>query len=743
MKKLFFLLLLLASFGAVKAQTVTPIADIVATGNDLLAPNDTSLNFNGEEVTIRGVILNNPNEWYLIETSQRSSFFIQDTVFPYAGIEVTVTDETPAYTNLTQFGTGYAGSLVQVTGRVGYFSGLIQLDLDDSDNPNLQVIEQNFGARPDSVLTTDGNVGLLNNQQEEAQTTGHFFEGKLVTIEDVTVSAVAAQAERGRFTVQDAGGNTVTIFDAVDWMRNTPGNPFSPAYNKPAIGTVYGSITGVVRHFSFDDGEPGNYVIVPLTPADLDVTASPPVIDQNSISRSPVCPAPTDDVTITVVVEHPEEALGTDSTETVTLVYNAGGSDVSLTMTETAVNSNTYEATIPASELNEGVLVYYYVTASDFSGESVSAPQFTPPAFTARAAGCRIRDIQRVPDFTVNPNFTDSFYESGYTGLTVVNVPGIVASTAGSNGLGRVHLIENGVASWGGIKIVGGGNDLLALNVGDSVTVTGLVVDGFDADSRSVTEINISSGGVNVESTGNTVVPVIANAATFTDNGEQMTYALEPFESMFVRFEESGLVVVNDAVDTAGNSPHEGDYRVGTDELDPATGVRVAAGSDGGSTFSSLNVSYVRDADLETVNGQMNVTPCVVQVGTTMDFVQGIIGYQFNRIKLLPRTNEDFGTVENTVEECTIGREDLVSNAFTMYPNPTNGKLNFTFTGEAAADSYTAQVFDMTGRTLVNTELRAFGNAAELDLSALQAGSYVVVLTSNTGARMSKPVIIQ
>ncbi|MFW5658556.1 MAG: T9SS type A sorting domain-containing protein [Bacteroidota bacterium] len=78
-----------------------------------------------------------------------------------------------------------------------------------------------------------------------------------------------------------------------------------------------------------------------------------------------------------------------------------------------------------------------------------------------------------------------------------------------------------------------------------------------------------------------------------------------------------------------------------------------------------------------------------------------------------------------------------------MYPNPTSGKLNFTFTGEAIADSYTAQVFDMTGRTLVNTELRAFGNAAELDLSALQAGSYVVVLTSSTGARMSKPVIIQ
>ncbi|MFW5658557.1 MAG: hypothetical protein ACOCZ8_01120 [Bacteroidota bacterium] len=626
MKKLFFLLLLVASFGAVKAQTITPIADIVETGNDLLAPNDTSLNFNGEEVTIRGVILNNPNEWYLVETSQRSSFFIQDTVFPYAGIVVTVTDETPAYTNLTQFGTGYAGSLVQVTGRVDYFSGLIQLDLDASDNPNLQVIEQNFGARPDSVLTADGNVGLLNNQQEEAQPSGHFFEAKLVTIEDVTVSAVAPQPERGRFTVQDQAGNTITIFDGVDWMRNTAGNPFSPAYTKPAIGTVYGSITGVAYHFSFDDDEPGDYVIVPLTPEDLDVTASPPVIDQNSLTRTPVCPAPTDDVTISVTVEHPEEALGTDSVETVTLNYNVGGTDNTLTMSETGVNTNVYEATIPASELTEGVLVYYYITAEDYTGEEITAPQYTPPCFTPRAAGCRIRDIQRVPDFTVNPNFSDSFYESGYTGLTVTDVPGIVASSAGSDGLGRVHIIENGVSSWGGIKVVGGGNDLLNLEVGDSVTVTGRVVDGFDADSRSVTEIDIASGSVTVHSSENAAVPVVADAATFTDNGEEMTYALEPYESMFLRFEEDDLVVVNDAVDTAGNSPHLGDYRVGTDELDPATGVRVAAGSDGNSTFSSLNVSYVRDADLESVNGQMNVTPCVVQVGTTMDFVQGIMG---------------------------------------------------------------------------------------------------------------------
>ena len=741
MKKLFFLLLLAASFGFAQAQTITSINDIKVTGSNVNAPNDTSLNYNGQEVTVRGVIVSEPEDWYLTDpdfysNSPRSGFFLQDTAAPYRGIEVTVTQSSSVYSTLVSAATDLKGSLIQVTGEVGYFNGIIQLDLDAANNANYQLLTPSYGIQPDSNLAANGNVGLLNDNNQQAVASGDELDGTLVTIEDVTVSDVAFQGDRGRFTVTDQGGNVITIFDALLWQRNSTASPFDPDFQKPAVGATYTAITGVVRHFSFDDGDPGDYVIVPLDPSDLELGASPPVIDEASLLRDATCPTAASDVVITTTVTHPQQAQGTDSVQTVTLIYNNGGADKTVTMTATA-NPNEYSGTIPAADNIEGNLVYYYVQAQDFAGTTVTAPQFTAPCYTPRDAGCQIADIQRVPDFIVNSNFSDSFYESGYTGYVVSDVEGIVASTNGTDNLGRVFIIQEGATAWGGIKILGD-NSVNNLEIGDRVRVTGTVVDGFDADTRAVTEIQVSS--LSVVDKNNTLTPQVATTATFS--GDFMEYNLEQYEGMLLRFEEAGLVVVNDAVDTAGgSSPHMGDYRVGTDENDPATGVRVAAGNVGSQsgTYSSLAVPYVRSADLASLFGVMTVTPCVVENGTTMDFVEGIMEYQYSALKLLPRDEDDFGNVSG----CTTSREDFVDNShLTMYPNPTTGKLTFNFSGEAAANTYTAQVVDMTGRTLVNTELTALGNAAELDLSGLQSGSYIVVLTGDNGARMSRPVII-
>jgi hypothetical protein len=76
--------------------------------------------------------------------------------------------------------------------------------------------------------------------------------------------------------------------------------------------------------------------------------------------------------------------------------------------------------------------VHYFVRAYDQSGDSTRFPRFEPQSYRVNNAGCRITDIQYViPSvlYAYNPTGRRDYLGSGYNGLQVTDVPGVVTAS--------------------------------------------------------------------------------------------------------------------------------------------------------------------------------------------------------------------------------------------------------------------------------------------------------------------------
>lgn len=102
----------------------------------------------------------------------------------------------------------------------------------------------------------------------------------------------------------------------------------------------------------------------------------------------------------------------------------------------------------------------------------------------------------------------------------------------------------------------------------------------------------------------------------------------------------------------------------------------------------------------------------------------GIISYSFSEFKINPRTGAD----QVIVEYATI-----VDNSveFEVYPNPANEMINITANPEAQVNIYA-----LTGALVISTN-----NETKINVSALEAGIYTVVVTENGMTATQKVVI--
>ncbi|MBF6607905.1 MAG: VCBS repeat-containing protein [Flavobacterium sp.] len=79
----------------------------------------------------------------------------------------------------------------------------------------------------------------------------------------------------------------------------------------------------------------------------------------------------------------------------------------------------------------------------------------------------------------------------------------------------------------------------------------------------------------------------------------------------------------------------------------------------------------------------------------------------------------------------------FTSDKFSLYPNPTNDFINFTF-DNSAADIKSASIYDLTGRTiLINQQI----SENQLDVRSLSAGTYIVLLKDADGKSFSQKFI--
>ncbi|MDQ2794496.1 MAG: GEVED domain-containing protein [Bacteroidota bacterium] len=89
-------------------------------------------------------------------------------------------------------------------------------------------------------------------------------------------------------------------------------------------------------------------------------------------------------------------------------------------------------------------------------------------------------------------------------------------------------------------------------------------------------------------------------------------------------------------------------------------------------------------------------------------------------------------------------RSELALPSLSLYPTPTlDGRLRLALTDAHAAGLYGAEVRNLLGAVLLRTSLRLSGAEAELDLSALPAGVYVLLLRDAQGQTATRRVVRQ
>jgi hypothetical protein len=685
----------------------------IQTPIDLAAGNDTSV-LHGQVVRVRGVVVTEC-AWHRQfnvsggPNSYRCSIWLQEQgqSGPRTGLQIrrqNTTDKPIGFTQLQQ------GQYVELQGTVSYFQGEIQLLVDTNVSPI--ILNPNVPIAPPVTITPDSvnqQGGLTHDVQK-----GDKWQGSFVTIKNLRV--ISVQTNPIRITAQDNNNNQILIF-----------GEFKGLTNRYPVNTRLDSVKGIILHYWPSSGTP-TYEICPWD--DSLMYVGNPVPNVSNLTRSPVCPNSTSSVTVSVDVTSADPTA--DPITQVKLFYAIGSSTTYTAIPMSQVPSTTtYQATIPAQA--EGTYVHYFVRAYDQSGDSTRFPRFEPQSYRVNNAGCRITDIQYViPSvlYAYNPAGRRDYLGSGYNGLQVINVPGVVTASQNPSdtSLGYIYIQQPGATQWAGIWVRG--NGLNNLRVGDSVVVNNATVDEYfgltNLNNASVTVIGPASSNIQ---------PVVLPLNIVY--GDTQYAATEPYESMLVRFRHDNptqpLYVVAPKIPGAP-SQHQGDYRVGMDKNDPALGIRVLAGRQTSSIFSSLNVSYVNDSSWAAQDGAINpaIPLCIVTDSTELDSIQGIFTYQWNFVKLLPRNNRDFWNVRKAT--CSAGNPSALSSkadllqAIQVWPNPFQHALSIEL--PASWGSVRVELLSALGHPIHAQEV---SQTSQLTLPNLPQGLYFLRVWSPQG----------
>lgn len=627
---------------------------------------------------------------------------------PFMGVDMMgvidgTSDPYPGFENLL------AGDRIRATCLVASFDGETQLT--PISSTAIQIISS--GTAPSPIVV---NVGDLNDNQRVNQLeTGEQWEGNYVEIQNVTVTAVNffSGGSRVSLDVTDQNGNVINISDrflAQKLNSHQTVNPQSPAstgsFVAPPVGTQYNFIRGMIIHS--ENGCTGNagrgYELNPTSSADYEIGVAPP--NFTNIMRDIAIPTSSDDVVVSADITDFDGSIVSANLKYSTNLTDPLSAFTVVSMTNTSGDS--YEATIPANA--DGTTVRYILEATDDNSNTTvfpftpqNAPQPNVYAYTVRNNGLTIVDVQKT--------FGGSDLSS-YIGEEVT-VTGFVTATAKSNDIGYVYIQQANETEYAGIICLGT-PDLIALCRGEEATITGIVEENF-----GMTRIQATS----VARTGNysLVAPVSIDPSS-------TTLEMEAYESMLVSAENpgGGKVYINEA------NMGFGDYGIGTTQ-GGTDNMRVLAGRQSSSSYSSLYVSLITDSFYINNDGQLEVNPVLTNTNQTMDAMVGLVYYSFSNYRLQPRNNDDIIGFSETLDSAgficnpAIGPGSVnelgIEESVSIYPNPSNGQITFQSNSN---DVYQVDIFDMMGR---NVYSRVSLNPIQtLNLSFIESGIYMVAM---------------
>jgi len=343
-------------------------------------------------------------------------------------------------------------------------------------------------------------------------------------------------------------------------------------------------------------------------------------------------------------------------------------------VTNSAYNSlyNPYMS-IPDSSMGNLVRVAQVVTvpATCTSAEFILSLRNTDATTASFGIGILLDSIA-ITSTTPPPANIKKIYDIQYTTApsgdspedgNIVTTRGVITGIVKYGSARHSFFIQDSAKAWNGIYIYNTNDSTLV--IGDSVEVTGTVDEFFNT-----TQIGFVSN-ITVLNSGNTLPTPVANT-TMSANSEEW---------------EGVLINVTNAEctsNTVGNGMWE-----------------INDGSGGLKADDDIFFYHL-----------------TAVVGTYYD-VTGIGHYSFNEYKILPRDFNDISTSTSV--------DELSNNTVSVYPNPTNGILNFNMVKENS----TINIIDITGKTLKTVKTNT--TKVSMNLNTFANGLYFYNITDSEG----------
>jgi hypothetical protein len=668
--------------------------------------------YTGDTVRVRGQVMVNTlvnaetNRIPILYYGSRWGTYIQDTSSQsqngWAGINV-IQNDTSGINQNTFFDLVDTTSYVELTGWIYTYGQTNELIL--ISNPAIPVNTiDNLPSRPLPLqlsLTDFMQAGVVDKN-------GVKYSGTYVEFNNVISSD--RNTSSGAFNINDGNGNSMIVYPQSRYFRlgttKMPGSTYEP----PQDGTPINTIKGIITFYN------NGYELLPLYPEDLYITATPPSI--SNIKRDVVQVNTNQPVTISANI------IDLDGTvKSAALHYKIGDVNrVTVAMDRSVSDTTLYTATIPGASV-DSTLVNFYISAKDNDGLNGYTPSDTVKSnyfYQVLNETLKIRDVQYSP------------YGSGYSGYNgyYVTLTGVVtADTSDIPGFGTTPLriyMQDGTGPWTGILIGTrgiNGTELIKFKRGDSVTLTGVILENY-----SVTSID-SITSFNVNSDSNALPEAVTVSTGTIDKIGSGVVGAEQWESVLIDYKN--VTVTDDNAD-GDSGPVTNNY--GEIYVNDGSGDTRVELQDG-------NHHYENMWDANLANDPLNID--VVQ-NSTFSEIRGILYYSFSYYKLVPRKDDDFvGYVTDVKQD---NSETPVSyNLSQNYPNPFNPStvISYSIPNES---NVSLKIYNLLGqevKTLVDESKAPGTYKVNFNAGDLSSGIYFYSLHAGNFYQVKKMILIK
>jgi hypothetical protein len=488
-------------------------------------------------------------------------------------------------------------------------------------------------------------------------TTGEPLECALLEAHGFIVPEYIAFSS-GTFNMVDDFGNAFAEYDCSKWFTKRAHTAPGYTYNPPPLGSRIDTIRGMIMPSAGTEALRG-YRIAPIDPGDVVLGVPNPIIEQHR--RYPVVVAPDSSPKIQVKsykldVGYP---LSGDS-----LYYSINyGPWQKIRMFGPFPDSTCYR-NIPVQPA--GTNVRYFIKVYDTFGKSSTLANAALNSFNADTSKgffwytvlnheLTIHDIQYQP-YPHGRSPYNGAYPYSVTGTVTADTSDMALTPYSITGT-NCWFMQSGNAPWSGIWLIGSEATLAGIHKGDSIRVTGRIIENYD-----MTCIDSIQAPIQIIATGRPVpAPVSLPTSSFSwgvkVNGDTTA---ERWESMLAQF---------DSVKVSQLWPYFSDpamYNV-TDGSDV-----TSINRDGKNNFSNLLA--------DTLIGKN-----ILSVGDRIAPLKGVVFYNYDRYRLDPRTNSDisagsnytFSSGWNLISVPFVPRDTLSATKVSLFPTASSNAFAY------------------------------------------------------------------